>query len=280
MTTVLIVDDLNSIREFLKINLSSEPDIQIVGLADNGDRAIAQVEEHQPDIVLMDIEMPGAIDGIQATRIITQRFPHVKVLLLTSQDDRQQLNRALQAGSRGYILKNTSVRDISNIIRLTEKDFFQIGPILGNWDGTLHRNIQSQSNVSSWSMGQSPSKVGAIVKPDFLDPDESSDALDMNYRLSNLTTGLFQLQETIKSQEDTIINLTNKYSQVQQEIRTKLKKDQHIMDTPRSIRYGFKVAPKTRTQKQQHLLFISSFFLGVLTVIVLMLLIITLGARL
>ncbi len=281
MTTVLIVDDLNSIREFLKINLSSEPDIQIVGLADNGDRAITQVEEHQPDIVLMDIEMPGAIDGIQATKIITQRFPHVKVLLLTSQDDRQQLNRALQAGSRGYILKNTSVRDISNIIRLTEKDFFQIGPIVGNWDGTLHRNIQSQSNVTnvnSWSMGQSPSKVSAIVKPDFPYSDESRDALDLNYTLSNLTTGLFQLQETIKSQENTIINLTNKYSQVQQEIRTKLKKDRPIINTPRSVRYGFKVASKTRTQKQQHLLFISSFFLGVLTVIVLMLLIITLGA--
>ena len=277
MTTVLIVDDLNSIREFLKINLSSEPDIQIVGLADNGDRAIAQVEEHQPDIVLMDIEMPGAIDGIQATKIITQRFPHVKVLLLTSQDDRQQLNRALQAGSRGYILKNTSVRDIGNIIRLTEKDFFQIGPIVGNWDGTLHRNIQSQSNVSSWSMGQSPSKVEAIVKSDPY-PDESRDTLDMNYTLSNLTTGLFQLQETIKSQEDTIINLTNKYSQVQHEIRTKLKKDQYVVNSPRSARYSFKVAPKTRTQKQQHLLFISSFFLGVLTVIVLMLLIITLGA--
>ena len=278
MTTVLIVDDLNSIREFLKINLSSEPDIQIVGLADNGNKAIAQVEEHQPDIVLMDIEMPGTMDGIQATEIITKRFPHVKVLLLTSQDDRQQLNRSLQAGSRGYILKNTNVRDIADIIRLTEKDFFQIGPILGNWDGTLHKNMQSQSNVSSWEMGQSPSQVGAIVKPDFPYPDESSDAFDMNYVLSNLTTGLFQLQETIKSQEDTIVNLTNKYSQVQQEIRTKLKKDQPVLNTPRSLRYGFKVAPKNRTQKQQHLLFISSFFLGVLTVIVLMLLIITLSA--
>ncbi|MEM7760027.1 MAG: response regulator transcription factor [Cyanobacteria bacterium P01_A01_bin.40] len=275
MTTVLIVDDLNSIREFLKINLSSEPDIQVVGLADNGTRAIAQVEEHQPDIVLMDIEMPGMLDGIQATEKITQRFSQSKVLLLTSQDDRQQLDRALKAGARGYILKNTSVKDIANIIRLTEKGFFQIGPILGNWDGTLHRNLQS--NISSLAVGNDNGNVGAIIQdPTYKDhPDE---AFDMNFVLSNLSSGLFQLQESIKSQEDTIANLTHKYSQVQQEIKAKLKSNRHLVKQPRAISYSFKASPTRYTQNRQHLLFIGSFFLGALTVLFLMLLLILLGS--
>ena len=153
MTTVLIVDDLNSIREFLKINLSTEPDIEVVGLADNGKDAIVQAEEHQPDIILMDISMPGTIDGIQATARIVQRFPRTKILLLTSQDDQHQLDRALKAGSRGYILKNTSIKDISNIIRLAEKGFFQIGPILGNWDGTFHNTVQMAGEKVEASRG-------------------------------------------------------------------------------------------------------------------------------
>lgn len=275
MTTVLIVDDLNSIREFLKINLSSEPDIQIVALASNGEQAIAKVEEHHPDIVLMDIEMPGMLDGIEATEKITQRFCDSKVLLLTSQDDKKQLNRALDVGSRGYILKNTSVRDIANIIRLTEKGFFQIGPILGDWVGTFHQQVQS--NANSLAVGKDD-QVTTMVK-NHTSIDQSNEAFDMNFVLSNLTSGLFQLQETVKSQENTIENLTQQYSQVQQDIETKLTNNRRRIKPLRSkASYDFKAAPMRRTQKRQHLLFIGSFFLGVLTVLVLMLLVFILGA--
>ena len=275
MTTVLIVDDLNSIREFLKINLSSEPDIQIVALASNGEQAIAKVEEHHPDIVLMDIEMPGMLDGIQATEKITQRFSDTKVLLLTSQDDKQQLNRALDAGSRGYILKNTNVRDIASIIRLTEKGFFQIGPIFGDWVGTFHQQVQS--NASSLAVG-GKDQVTTMVK-NSTSINQSDEAFDMNFVLSNLTSGLFQLQETIRSQENTIENLTHQYSQVQQDIETKLTNNRRRIRLPQnSAGYDFKAAPIRRSQKRQHLLFIGSFFLGVLTVLILMLLVVILGA--
>lgn len=268
MTTVLIVDDLSSIREFLKINLSTEPDIEIIGSADTGEGAIAQVKEHQPDVVLMDIDMPGTIDGIEATRQISQHFPQSKVLLLTSQDDRQQLNSALQAGSRGYILKNSSIEDIADIIRLTEKGFFQIGPIFGNWDGSLHNDMQTNTNVLDIS--RNSREVGVVMERGSKYPQESGEISEMNHVLSNLTTGLFQLQKTIESQEDTIVNLTNQYSQVQQEIRTKLQRER-VINTP--INYVPKVIPGIRTRKQQNLLFISSFFLGVFTVSLLMLLI-------
>ncbi len=275
MTTVLIVDDLGSIREFLKINLSSEPDIKIIGLADNGQSAIAQVGEHQPDIILMDIEMPGNIDGIAATKVISNRFPKSKVLLLTSQDDRQQLNLGLQAGARGYILKNTSVRDIATIIRLSEKGFFQIGPILSNWDGSQHNSLQSDTYFSEPQ--KTSGKVGVLVENNGAYSSESADTSQMNHVLSNLTSGLFRLQETIRSQEDTIINLTNQYSQVQKEIKVKPKKDKRIVSSGRVNSYR-NVLPRYSSQRRQNFLFIASFLLGVFTVLIIMLLIVTLGS--
>ncbi|PSB12867.1 hypothetical protein C7B62_00465 [Pleurocapsa sp. CCALA 161] len=273
MTTVLIVDDLGSIREFLKINLSSEPDLKVVGLADNGQGAIAQTEEHQPDIILMDINMPGEIDGIEATERIVNRFPQSKILLLTTQDDKKQLERALKAGSRGYILKNTSIKDLANIIRLTEKGFFQIGPVLGDWDGTLHQVAQvGAGNLEITKIGG----ANAIMSHDFDYPLEARQTKQMNHSLSNFSAELVQLQATIKSQENTIMNLTHQYSQVQQEINSKFRNKRSPGKNLNSIYYG-SIFTKSRSQNQRHLLFIGSFFLGVISVMFLMLLVMVIG---
>ena len=270
MTKVLIVDDLSSIREFLKINLSSEPDIEVVGLADNGKEAIIQAEECQPDIILMDINMPGAIDGIQATERIVTRFPESKVLLLTSQDDRAQLDRALKAGSRGYILKNTSIKDIANIIRLAEKGFFQIGPIVGNWDGSLHNAIEM--SASKLAVGSSLEKADTIIPYKFEYSAEAGKASEMNHTISDLSSELFQLQETVKSQKDTIASLTNQYSLAQQEINGRLRRGKISDKTLGFTIYGS--GTNKNRKRQQHLLFIVSFFLGVITVLILVLLIV------
>ena len=275
MTRIIIVDDQNSIREFLKINLSTEADIEVVGMADNAQSAIAQAGEHQPDLVLMDIEMPGDIDGIDATKVITQRFPETRVLLFTSQDDRSQLNRALEAGARGYILKNTSVQDISSIIRLTEKGFFQIGPIFGNWNGSGVNSYQSNGDVVEYV----PSKVGAIVRQEANSSNDGKVAnpLEVNHAISDLTSGIFELQQTIRAQEDTIVNLTNQYSQVRHEIKTKLRNDKNIFGGRRNI-YNSGAISQAINRRKQHFLFISSFFLGVFTVMILMFVIMTLGS--
>lgn len=273
MTTVLIVDDLSSIREFLKINLSSEPDIKVIALADNGRGAIAQVEEHQPDIVLMDINMPGEMDGIQATERISSRFPQSKVLLLTSQDDRQQLDRALKAGSRGYILKNTSIKDIANIIRLAEKGFFQIGPILGNWDNTLHG--LAQIGAENLEMGREAAiERTEIITHEFNYSPEASQASEMNFALSNLNSKLFQLQETIKSQEDSIVNLTHQYSQVQDDLNSKSNKRRSPGKNKVFTFYGSKFTRNRNGHRHEpSLLFIGSFLLGIMTVLFLGLLV-------
>ena len=99
----------------------------------------------------------------------------------------------------------------------------------------------------------------------------------MNHVLSNLTSGIFQLQKTIKSQEDTIVNLTNQYSQVQREIKTKLKKEKRVFNHKRTPGYDSRIRFTPLSQRKQHVLFISSFFLGVLTVVFLLFIIVFLG---
>ncbi|GAB4529590.1 MAG: hypothetical protein Tsb0014_11620 [Pleurocapsa sp.] len=261
MTKLIIVDDQNSIVEFLKVNLSSEPDIQILGLANDGKTAISLVAKYRPDIVLMDIEMP-LMDGILATQIISKKFFDTRVILLTSKDDREQLNLAIKAGARGYILKNTSTKDLVQIIRLTEKGFVQIGPILHIW------NYPESSDQST--------QLQTYNNEDRPQATDSNNTSEMNRMLANLTSGLFQLQETIQSQENTIVHLTNQYAEVQQEIRHRLG-DKRLLNDIRASHYKARKAQLSLTERKQNVIFVSSFLLGVLTVCVVIGIIMGLG---
>jgi DNA-binding NarL/FixJ family response regulator len=127
MIRVLLVDDQNTTRQILKSYLEPEPDLEIVGNADDGQAAIEQIEVLQPDVALVDIEMPG-IDGLTATRMISQRFPTVKVIVLSTYDDSDYVNRALQVGAKGYLLKATPAQEIASVIRSVSKGYFQLGP--------------------------------------------------------------------------------------------------------------------------------------------------------
>jgi DNA-binding NarL/FixJ family response regulator len=129
MIRILVVDDQKSVHQALKSYLEVEPDLEIVGFAANGHEAIKQVEELNPDLVLMDIEMPGT-NGLEATKIISERFLSSKVLMLTSYDDEQYLNCALQMGAKGYLLKTTPARELVMAIRYAYKGYFQLGPDL------------------------------------------------------------------------------------------------------------------------------------------------------
>ena len=251
MTKIIIVDDQNSIVEFLKVNLGNEPDIQIVAVANDGKMAISLVEKERPDLVLMDIEMP-IMNGIEATQIISRKYLDTKVVLLTSKDDRKQLDLALKAGARGYLLKNTSPKDIVKILRLTEKGFFQIGPILHSWDygGTS----QNSSNIQTYRNDS----------PTVLQNNGSANTAEMNRMLSNLTSGIFKLQETIQSQENTIVNLTHQYGEVQQELRERLS-DKRLLNNIRNNHFRARKAQLSLTERKQNSIFVTSFFLGVAT---------------
>ncbi len=126
MIRILLVDDQSILRQGLKALLELEPDLQIVGDADNGQNAIDQVAALQPDVVLMDVRMP-VMDGVAATKLIGQRFPQVKVLILTTFDDDEDVAEALRVGARGYLLKDTPSEDVAVAIRTVYKGHTQLG---------------------------------------------------------------------------------------------------------------------------------------------------------
>jgi len=118
MTTirVALVDDHAVVRRGLAELLSSTPDIEVVGAADDGDGVLALVKAEQPDVVLMDLQMPGT-DGVSATRLLVAEDPTVQVLVLTSFSDSERIVAALDAGAVGYLLKDADPDDIIEGVR-------------------------------------------------------------------------------------------------------------------------------------------------------------------
>ena len=124
---VLLVDDQKMIREGLKALIKAEDDIEIIGIAENGEHAVKQVEALSPDVVLMDMEMPG-MNGMEATKIICQKFPDVKVLVLSTFDTQEYVARSLSSGAMGYLLKGTPAKELTDAIRSVHRGYAQIGP--------------------------------------------------------------------------------------------------------------------------------------------------------
>jgi DNA-binding NarL/FixJ family response regulator len=113
---VLCVDDHPLIRKGIASILDFESDMQLAGEAENGQQAVVLFRELRPDVVLMDIRMPE-LDGIAATQMIRQEFPDARIIALTSYDGDQDIYRALDAGVRGYLLKETVHADVLQAIR-------------------------------------------------------------------------------------------------------------------------------------------------------------------
>ena len=101
---VLIADDIMILRQGLKAVLEQDPDIEVVALAENGKEAFEKSKVYQPDVVLMDMRMPD-YDGAYGIRAIKEQLPQVKVLVLTTFDDEETIDKALSSGADGYILK-------------------------------------------------------------------------------------------------------------------------------------------------------------------------------
>jgi len=115
---ILICDDQALVREGLEMLLNLDPDIEVIGTAENGREAVKLAGKHEPDIVLMDLKMP-VMNGIEATRAIRNAYPEIKVLVLTTYDHDEWLFDAIRAGASGYLLKDARREDITNAIKGT-----------------------------------------------------------------------------------------------------------------------------------------------------------------
>jgi DNA-binding NarL/FixJ family response regulator len=174
--TTLIVDDHEVVREGLRLALSRAPHIRVIGEAADGASAVALAERRRPDVVIMDVRMPG-MDGLAATKILSEKLPETSVLIFTAYSERSLLSRGLESGAKGYILKEAPHQ-------------------------TLLRAIEKVANGDGY--------VDPALMPAFLSGKERDDMLTAREReilqlladgMSNadVAAKLFISQETVKS---------------------------------------------------------------------------------
>ncbi|MDQ0728369.1 response regulator transcription factor [Microbacterium sp. W4I20] len=124
---VLIVDDDPLVRSALSHFVSRDPDITVIAQAEDGIEAIATVEREMPDIVMMDVQMPQ-MNGIEATAVIVERWPEVRVLAVTTLDGRETVLPMLSAGASGYLLKDSSAEEIVTGVREVHSGASSLSP--------------------------------------------------------------------------------------------------------------------------------------------------------
>lgn len=126
---VILADDHPMFREGMAVALSSAPGLEVIAEAANGEEAVAAASRLQPDVVVMDVNMPG-LNGIEATRRIVGESPHIGVLVLTMFDEDESVFQAMRAGARGYLLKGADREDVLRAVRAVGSGNAIFGPAL------------------------------------------------------------------------------------------------------------------------------------------------------
>ncbi len=202
MIRLLLVDDQDLIRRGLCALLSTDPNLEVVGEAKNGQEAVTLAATLKPHVVLMDVRMP-VMDGVAGTHKICQRFPGIKVLILTTFNDIDYVTRALQAGASGYLLKDTPFEELTQGIHLIHKGYTQIGP-------GLDTRVLAQPSASELSRD---SKTWALLS------EREKDILCLiaqGYNNREIAQSLHLAEKTVKNY------ITNILSQLNLRDRTQL----------------------------------------------------------
>src|SRR5262249_51705005 len=128
---VLCVDDHPIVREGLRAIIGTQPDMLVVDEAGDGQAAIAKYREHEPDVVVMDLRMPG-LGGVAATHQIRKEFPGAHIIVLTTYEGDEDIHRALEAGARAYLLKDTVRTELLQTIREVLAGHRHITPVVAS----------------------------------------------------------------------------------------------------------------------------------------------------
>lgn len=150
MIKILICDDQDIVCDGLKVILSSDPEIQVVGIAYDGLDALAKVPLVQPDLVLMDLKMPR-MNGVEATQQLHQRYPAIRVLVLTTYDADEWVFDAIRSGAAGYLLKDTSREELITAVKGTMRGQTHVAPEVA---GKLFNFVQGQPAPTTLMLDQ------------------------------------------------------------------------------------------------------------------------------
>jgi len=145
---ILIADDQRLVREGIASLLDIQEDITVVATVVNGDEAVQLAGETVPDVILMDVRMPQR-DGIEATRIIMDANPGIHILMLTTFDDEEYIIKSLQAGARGYLLKDMPAEDLAQAVRMTTAGIAPFAPSVTDKLLPYIQDVQVQAPIPS-----------------------------------------------------------------------------------------------------------------------------------
>ena len=144
MIRLILVDDHPVVRHGLRGMLEAEPDLTVVGEASSGPEGVRLAAELRPDIVLMDLRMPGG-DGVEATASIVATVPGVRVMVLTTYESDRDILRAIEAGAGGYLLKDASPRELADAVRAAARGETVLAPSVAS---TLVRQVRKPAPVA------------------------------------------------------------------------------------------------------------------------------------
>jgi two-component system NarL family response regulator len=159
---ILLVDDHALFRQGIVSVLNSQPDLEVVGEASDGLEALVMARNLKPDVILMDVTMPGA-DGIEATRLIKQELPEVRIVMLTVHDEDDKLFEAIRYGAQGYLLKTIRARQLIDMLHAAYQGEAAINPALALRMMDEFRRLSARSPAPA---------VDAEVGADLLTPRE------------------------------------------------------------------------------------------------------------
>ncbi len=208
MINILLVDDQNLIRQGLKALLELEPDLQVIGEAENGQIAIDLVKKLQPNIVLMDIRMP-IMDGVTATKEICRQFPDVNILVLTTFDDDTYVSAAIKYGARGYLLKDTPSEEIADAIRAVDRGYTHLAP--GMMEKVIAGRVNDEPEVTL------PSELAGLTPREL----EVLKLIAVGANNREIATQLYISEGTVKNHVTNLLNRLNLRDRTQAAILAK-----------------------------------------------------------
>jgi NarL family two-component system response regulator LiaR len=142
--TILLVDDHEVVRQGVRAFLNTQADISVVGEADSGEEAVRLAEQLIPDVILMDLVMPGKVDGVEATRQVKKSSPRTQVVVLTSYHEDEHIFPAIRAGAISYVLKEIGSEELGEVVRKAAKGEAVLHPRVA---ARLIREVQGARNV-------------------------------------------------------------------------------------------------------------------------------------
>ena len=147
---VLVADDQELTRDCLKIVLGRRDDMEVIDAVGTGTDVIRSVRKQQPDVILMDVRMPG-MDGVTCTKIIKENYPGIKIIVLTTFDDDEYVFNALRDGASGYLLKGISMQELAEAIIKVNSGSAMINPDIASKVITFFSRWQKEAFRSRWT---------------------------------------------------------------------------------------------------------------------------------